>query len=231
MVDKDVAARLKMARKRFSRESVRKLTEDMGWSYDTYISHEGARRGIGRSQITKYAKAFGVAPAWLLTGIGADPDAVGDRREILPSSKGLPILGYVQGGAFVEAVQSPEGDQKLAPVAIDDRYAGYDQFLLKVRGSSMNIDFPEGCLAHCVHIEYHPDEVMPNSGSNVIVERRRSGLTEVTIKEVVLSEEGIYELWPRSHDPAWNKPLILDGDATVDEIQITALVVGCYRQM
>src|SRR5690606_36236985 len=41
--------------------------EFFGWMYDTYAQHENGTRGIVRAA-AKYAKAFRVSEAWLLTG-------------------------------------------------------------------------------------------------------------------------------------------------------------------
>ncbi len=40
-----------------------------GWNYDTYAQHENGTRGIGRAA-DRYAAAFRVSEAWLLTGEG-----------------------------------------------------------------------------------------------------------------------------------------------------------------
>lgn len=42
------------------------------WNYNSYAQHESGQRGIGRVA-AKYAKAFRVSEAWLLTGEGRGP--------------------------------------------------------------------------------------------------------------------------------------------------------------
>lgn len=232
MPERTTADRLTEARKHAGFRVRREAVGAFGWSYDTYVSHENGRRGIKRSVLSTYADAFNVSLNWLLTGVGSSGEKVeiqsqGDSGDAFS----LPVLGAVQGGAFMEAVPSSENDNEHMPVARDKRYDGFDQYLLKVRGPSMNKEFPEGSYAHCVHIDYHPDERLPDSGSFVIVERRKAGLVEVTIKEFIQTSAGRFELWPRSHDPAWQTPVILDGNPDLDEIKIVALVVGSYRRV
>lgn len=193
-----------------------------GWNVVTYRSHENGTRGIPRDKIESYARAFNVSIEWLLTGKGKK-DGVG---RVIPLRL-LPVLGTVQGGAFLEAHTS--FDEIFMPVAADPEYADYQQYLLEVSGPSMNLHYPEGSYVHCVHIEYHPDDVMPKHGDHVIVERRRGDLREVTIKEYILTNAGA-ELWPRSTEPKWKKPISLTDDLHVDEVMITALVIGSYTR-
>jgi transcriptional regulator with XRE-family HTH domain len=67
----DYAQRLEEARKNAGFSSMQKATERFGWSYPTYAQHEKGLRGIGRAA-AKYAKAFKVSEAWLLTGEGGE---------------------------------------------------------------------------------------------------------------------------------------------------------------
>jgi hypothetical protein len=76
------------------------------WNYDTYIQHERGERGITRAA-GKYAKAFRVSKAWLLTGEGGGPGVL------------APIVGVVgAGGALLyneaiggepDTIQAPAG--------------------------------------------------------------------------------------------------------------------------
>jgi SOS-response transcriptional repressor LexA len=191
-----------------------------GWKESAYRHHESGRRGIPASVAEKYSRAFNVSIEWLLTGRGK-PEGIG---KVVPMKK-LPVLGRVQAGAFIEAM--PIIDDVYLPIATDPDYAGYEQYLLEVAGTSMNEVYPPGSYVHCAHIEFHPDDIMPEHGDHVIVERRHGDLREVTVKEYTLSHEGA-KLIPRSTDPSWQNAIILTGDTPIDEVQITALVIGCY---
>lgn len=66
------AKRLQIARESAKFKTARAAAEFHGWSPDTYHQHENGKRGIGRAS-AKYAKAFKVSEAWLLTGEGPGP--------------------------------------------------------------------------------------------------------------------------------------------------------------
>lgn len=66
------AKRLQRAREAAGLPSARAAAERFGWNYDTYAQHENGTRGITRSA-DRYAKAFKVSKAWLLTGEGRGP--------------------------------------------------------------------------------------------------------------------------------------------------------------
>lgn len=72
------AIRLEKARKDRGFPTPKAASRYFGWKYETYIQHEQGVRGIGRAS-GKYAKAFRVSEAWLLTGEGepeaSDPEA------------------------------------------------------------------------------------------------------------------------------------------------------------
>ncbi|RWO90889.1 helix-turn-helix transcriptional regulator [Mesorhizobium sp.] len=66
------AKRLQIARESAKFSSARAAADFFGWSVDTYHQHENGTRGIGRAS-ARYAKAFRVSEAWLLTGEGQGP--------------------------------------------------------------------------------------------------------------------------------------------------------------
>jgi phage repressor protein C with HTH and peptisase S24 domain len=74
--DDALAGRLRDARKLAGYESASAAARAHGWTVPTYSSHENTTRGIKRSVLAKYAKAFRVRPAWLMTGEGS-PRAAG----------------------------------------------------------------------------------------------------------------------------------------------------------
>ena len=72
------AKRLEQARIAKNFKTMKDAAKFHGWSYETYQQHEKGTRGIGRA-VDKYARAFRVSSAWLLTGEGRGP---GDRVSI-----------------------------------------------------------------------------------------------------------------------------------------------------
>ncbi|MNF13331.1 hypothetical protein D3C80_2151350 [compost metagenome] len=62
----------------------------------------------------------------------------------------------------------------------------------------------------------------------MVVRRRRGGLAETTLKEVVV-ERGKVVLWPRSSDPAYQEPIRLETVRDSDEgPEIIGVVVGSF---
>lgn len=67
-----------------------------------------------------------------------------------------------------------------------------------------------------------------NTGMIVEVTRTRDGgaLREITLKEVEVTEGGI-TLWPRSLNPRWKDPIVLDdGDGGDLDVEITGLLIA-----
>lgn len=222
MIDSKIAQRLKSARIAAGHNSVVEMTSNYEWNINTYRSHENGIRGVPAPKAELYARAFGVSIDWLLTGKGKK-----DGNSRLIPLKLLPVKGKVLGGAFLEDNKCQKGI--YMPVAADPEYSEREQYLLEVSGTSMNECYPEGVYVHCVSMKYHPDGVMPQHGDHVIVERRKGELKETTIKEYVLTRRGA-ELWPRSNDPAWQSPTHLPSDKPVENMEITALVIGLYSR-
>lgn len=62
--------RLQIARERAGYASATDAARAFGWNENTYRSHENGARGLKGSIAERYAKAFRVSAAWLLTGEG-----------------------------------------------------------------------------------------------------------------------------------------------------------------
>lgn len=141
----------------------------------------------------------------------------------------LPIRYEVGAGMWraIEDLSQPYG---TAPVAADPAFAGFAQWLERVVSDSMDREYPVGSLLHVV--DAAAVGYVARQGDHVIVERRRNGggLVERTVKEAVYGPKGL-ELWGRSNDPRWNKPIaIVDGiDDESLEAEIVGLVIGSYR--
>jgi phage repressor protein C with HTH and peptisase S24 domain len=118
----DYAVRLQEARARRGFLSARAAAEFFGWKYDSYIQHENGTRGIGRVS-AKYAKAFRVSEAWLLTGEGQPG-----------SDLIVPHLTWVSAGAMMT---DDVADEAIGTVEVAGLPAG-DWFALTVRGDSMD---------------------------------------------------------------------------------------------
>ncbi len=154
---------------------------------------------------------------------------------VSPTALGtVKVIGEVQAGVWREALEWPEEDQYVAPVAAEPSYAQFRQFGLRVRGPSMNEIYPDGSIAICVNlIELGRD---PKPGQRVVVLRRSNAGADIgfeaTIKELRRDDAGDYWLWPRSTDPNFQTPWKLQHEYAHDDnedIRIVSLVIGSYR--
>ncbi|WP_368649550.1 helix-turn-helix domain-containing protein [Brucella intermedia] len=68
----DFAKRLEEARLARGFKTAKSACDFFGWNYNSYAQHEQGNRGISRVS-AKYAKAYRVSEAWLLTGEGTGP--------------------------------------------------------------------------------------------------------------------------------------------------------------
>lgn len=169
--------------------------------------------------LAKLAEAAGVQP----------PDLTDPRRQqIVP--RYLPVRYKVQAGLWYEVDAEEPPVQVSHAVAPDPRYANWPQWLELVVGDSVNTKILPGHFAHVV------DAVdmgyAPRDGDWVVVERRRGGTRERTIKQVEVRGDGQICLWPRSTNPKWSEPVDLcegvrDGEEI--EAEIVGLVIGSYN--
>ncbi len=143
------------------------------------------------------------------------------------------VRGAVEAGAWKEAVEWPEEDWYPVPAVPLPAYTDLPQFALEVRGPSMNAVYPDGSMVVCVFLMHLARE--PRSGERVVVERRRRGFVEATVKEYVV-EDGIPKLYPRSDHPQHQEPIVLptghnegEDENQDDQTRITALVIGSFR--
>jgi transcriptional regulator with XRE-family HTH domain len=223
-----------------SGKSARALSLEIG--DNAYLLRDilSAKSGNPRMDtLQKVAEVLGVPLAALQMGGQEDDDTLTARGVTLPAKRlqvpplFLPVRYRVQAGTWVEVdSQAQTWDEPPShPVAPDPRYLGFQQWLERVVGDSIDKQIPEGQLAHVVDaidLGY-----APRTGDFVVVERRRNGgsLRERTIKQVVV-ERGVVELWPRSTNPKWREPLRLTDGAEADdgiEVEIVGLVIGSYN--
>jgi len=148
---------------------------------------------------------------------------------ILPTNNvGLSVIGEVQAGVWKEVDVLDEEKHPPLPIGPDPRYSDTSQYALLVQGTSMNKVFAPGSFIVCVP---WPDLGRdPREGDIVVVERRRNGMVETTVKRLALNKRRLV-LMPESTDPRFQTPVELDGNEDHDEIAITALVVGRYEQL
>lgn len=201
------------------------------------VSDWAAAAGVARTTIARPIKAgypFVTSSrtlAKLARAAGAEaPDfRQPSEAQIVPLF--LPVRYRVQAGHWLE-IDYAEQDFPAPPRAVrpDPSYGAWPQWLELVIGDSVDREIPPGHFAHVVDaIEMG---YAPQDGDFVVVERRRDQgrLRERSIKQVSINGRGV-ELWPRSHNPAWNQPLALAAAGDGVEVEIVGLVIGAYRGM
>jgi len=222
----EIHERLKEARERMF-ETAAEAATAMGVNYQTYAAHENGSRGLRRDAAMRYAKFFNCSLEFLLTGRKSTytrPD-VRDSQAPVVDGDGMPVKGFVRAGIWQESY-APENDMASLPISADARFPKHLQFALEIKGDSINRRAKDGEFAVCVewHGPVQPSEV-------VVVERRRAGLFEATIKVVEALDVDAMRLAPDSDNPA-HKPIVIRQTDVKDgeEIAIVGKVLGYYRK-
>lgn len=219
--------RLRTARLRAGYESAKAAALAMGAIVSTYIQHENGSRGYPAKTAARYAKFFRVGPEWLLYGRGSSDPVVTE-----PVLQALPLLGQVRAGAWLALDDSVQDDPAMHPAAVDPRYPHAKQWLREVVGDSMDAKgIMAGDLVHLV--DWAECGAGLVTGQIIEVTRYRDGgeLREVTLKEVEVKTPGSFILWPRSTNPRWKDPIILNGgDDDGPEVKVTGLLLASIRR-
>lgn len=177
--------------------------------------------------IMKISIALETDPAYLLIGRPPTMYPGTDQDEDVF----LPIKHTVAAGAWREIEDyGYDVPVETRPVARLMKFAYFDQWLERVQGDSMDRMIPPGSFVHVVdaiqmHYEARDKDV-------VVVERKRAqgALFERSLKQLASSPSG-FQLWPRSHNPKWDKPLALADQADTGDdmkVQIVGLVIRAY---
>ena len=207
------ANRFKLARKA-KRLSQAAIARQLKITREAVSQWERGKSTPPPTRMGKLAELLGRGTEWLATGRGR-----GDTVE------GLPLCGDVAAGVWSEPRSSQEAEFERVPVAPDPRYPVGAQYALKVRGNSVNKVAGDGAIVACVDIlEAGMD---PRPGDLVVVERKRGGLVEATVKRL-RATEGVLELWPESDDPSHQDMLPLRPVKGETEVVIRAVVIGIY---
>lgn len=164
----------------------------------------------GRKRLQKIVEETGVDYLWLTTGEGSSQKG------------GLPVLGTVAGGVWIEAAAVAR--RRTIPIAPDPNYPAESQFALIISGQSVNKVAQDGEYIHCVDIV--KAGLSPRSGDLVVVERKRGGMHETTVKRLT-RVNGHWELRPESDSDEFQDSIPYSDDASA-EVELRAVVIGSY---
>ena len=141
------------------------------------------------------------------------------------------IVGAVEAGVFLDAVEWPEHDKYRLELPIQTPYVTKSVVGFEVRGESMNLLYPAGTIIVCVPT-YDIDR-RPIHGERIVVFTRQNDLMEATVKEFRIDDDGVVWLWPRSSEPAHQSPIrfgeLHDRELVDNETSIVMIVIGSYR--
>lgn len=140
--------RLQIARRKAGYADATDAARAFGWNENTYRSHENGMRGLKTDVAERYAKAFRVSSAWLLTGEGN-----ADRQNTVA------VMGRIGAGAEIE----PENEQ-IPPEGLYDIEAPFpvpdDSIAFEVVGESMWPRYDPGDIIICWASQSNIEEVV-----------------------------------------------------------------------
>ena len=104
------------ARQRAGFENATDAARAFGWNENTYRSHENGERGLKKDIAEKYARAFRISAAWLLTGEGATQrkNIVTVAGTVIAGAEIITELEKTSNGGFEVEVPFPIEDTSIA---------------------------------------------------------------------------------------------------------------------
>lgn len=167
------------------------------------------RRPLSDRWLEKFSAALGVPPIEIYTA---------------PSSvRNVTVKAAVQAGVFSESSEWDQDAWYDVAVPADPQFAGIELFGAEVRGTSMNLRYPEGSVVVCT--APWDDREEPQPGKRYVVERRKlDGTVEVTVKLLHRDPEGGLWLMAESDDPRFKSAIEVNGNDDDLEIRIIGRV-------
>lgn len=208
------------------------LAEGIGISVSYLSRLENLRRKANVDHLNKVAGFLEVP----VTNLVNDDPNVDLHNAVEPQP--VRVCGDIAAGVWREAspfgnLHDPEAELHAdkhppVPYVLDPRYRRLTQFAVRVVGPSMNREIPDGWFAVCVR--YWDVRVGLQDGDLVVVERRRGGLVEGTMKWL-RRRNGKWGLHPDSDDPRYQSPVLLTDNTSAEadspdiQIEIVGLVI------
>lgn len=205
--DPEIAARLKQARAQIF-TSAAEAAQALGINPVTLRTHEAGTRGIGYTDLMIYARRYGVALDWILTGKG-EPADIGQAEAFLPDT--LPIMAVLNDGSWLpdddQNAEYPGWATQKTPAGVvelvtysDPRFPPEMINALRVRTDHSDGIYPDGAIVFVIPAH----EIGYRDGDHVVIVRRRSGFAEWTLRRVVKGKDGEAEFEALlSQDPSF----------------------------
>ncbi|MBS4773101.1 MAG: hypothetical protein KHX55_02360 [Proteobacteria bacterium] len=152
--------------------------------------------------------------------------------DLTPSIATIYRIGFVEAGAWTEAVQLPRDEWLPVNYPINDNLRKRNVFALGVRGNSMNKIFPpDRTTLICLDIRDYCDMVKEGiqNGDFVVAQRvSTDGKYEATVKRYTRIDEGTVVLEAMSNDPRYTNIIVGSENC---EYQITAVVIDYQTKL
>jgi transcriptional regulator with XRE-family HTH domain len=202
--------RLRRARKAAGFPAAIDAVRRFGWSISTYRAHENGQNAFNALTAIRYARAFKVAPTWLLLGdealggVGATVIDVPPTIDAAPDARAFQTM---DGRALRPTPEAVVGDFS---VPHDTRYRRNAQFVLLIEGESVNRVARDGDWLLCIDIEALPGP--PAHGDLVLIECAGARAPEISIRRLHRIA-GRLEFSFDSDDAVWRETMTLPDDA------------------
>ncbi|QQQ19816.1 helix-turn-helix domain-containing protein [Brevundimonas vitis] len=218
-----VGARLKQARKRIF-ATAKEAADALEMKDVTVRAHEAGRNGVSYYDLERYARRYGVAQMWLLTGKGQDEPSTDFTSEI---GEFVYVSGWVDDNSWFPANEGQGGD---GYVRTDEGYAERVSYTdprfpegmveaFKVRTSAKAATYIDGTIIFCVDRSAVPIGL----GDHVIVVRTRGEFDNVSARVIDVDRDGVRLLRSLTSD---SPPIRMEETSKEDLPHISALIVG-----
>lgn len=196
--------------------------EKLGISQPRLNQWLNGRREPDAENIQNFCKIFGTTPNALFE----------EEQSKVLSVKQIFRIGFVEAGAWTEAVQLPRDEWLPVNYPINDNLRKRNVFALGVRGNSMNKIFPpDRTTLICLDIRDYCDMVKEGiqNGDFVVAQRvSNDGRYEATVKRYTRIDEGMVVLEAMSNDPRYTNIIVGSENC---EYQITAVVIDYQTKL
>lgn len=225
------------------RDTLRKLMTDKGFSRRSlslaaHLNESAVSEWLRESEQKKPKQPSFEALASVADVLGvsldtftspAAPASIHERTVKRAKVELAQIVGSVQAGVWQEPNMAAIDPDATIPYVPDPRYEGMRQYAWQVIGPSVNKIARHG--DYVIGVSFIDLGRNPRDGEPVLVERRRDGTYEYTVKRVRY-EAGDVKLVPDSDDPRFQEPVWLRSEAEAGvEVEATFLIIGVYRQL
>ena len=183
-----VAARLREARKRIF-ATAKEAADALNMKDVTVRAHESGRNGVSYSDLERYARRYGVAQMWLLTGQGKQVPSADFTSEL---GVLVAVEGFVDDDSWFPAAVGPEeftrteeGYEEQVSYT-DPRFPESMIGALKVRTSSDRHTYLNGTILFCIDAS----EVPIRDGDHVVLARTRGEFDNASVRLVDADTDG-----------------------------------------